>query len=416
MTNKRIFIFASAILVLSMILNLIGCTKISASDLMEGITPNNVESVAITDEHKDAYANFALELVKKVASGEGNTLVSPLSVYFALAMTANGALGDTKAEMENVLGLSTEQLNLFLHSYLTESAKDKHSTLHIANSIWFKDSKQFSVNLNFLQTNADYYGAGAFKAPFDDSTLRDINKWTEDNTDGMIEEVLDKISKDAVMYLVNALAFDAEWADIYEEKDVKDGIFTSASGEKQNVEMLHSTESRYLEDENAVGFIKRYASSYSFAALLPKEEMSPEEYLDTLTAEDFATLLTNAQRTTVKTAMPKFEAEFSTELGEVLCEMGMSLAFDLVKADFSELGDFSDEDNVCISRVLHKTFISVDEKGTKAGAATVLEMELKASEDIFDSKSVILDRPFVYMIIDNITNMPIFIGVANSIK
>lgn len=217
------------------------------------------------------------------------------------------------------------------------------------------------------------------------------------------------------MYLVNALAFEAEWADIYERDQVRDGIFTLENGATQDVEFMYGEESNYLEDKNATGFLKYYKEcQYAFVALLPNEGVSVSEYLKTLDGEHVKQLITGRTNPTVNTAIPKFESEYSTEMSEVLSDMGMELAFDENKANFSGLGT-STEGNIFINRVLHKTFISVGEKGTKAGASTVVEMVDKSSAMVVDSKTVYLDRPFIYMLIDCQTNIPFFIGTMMNV-
>jgi serpin B len=286
--------------------------------------------------------------------------------------------------------------------------------LHLANSIWFTDDERFTVNEDFLQINADYYGAGAYKAPFDDSTLEDINNWVKKETDGMIPKVLDEIPPEAVMYLVNALAFEAEWAEIYNEYAVSDGTFTKEDGTKQSVEFMYSDESTYLEDDKAIGFKKYYKDrKYAFVALLPNEGVSVDEYIASLDGAKLNTLLSNAKNTSVSAKMPKFETEYDVEMSKVLQSMGMINAFDGNKADFSGLGT-SSAGNLRINRVIHKTFISVAEKGTKAGASTVVEVTDESAP--MEVKRVFLDRPFVYMLVDCENNLPFFIGTMMDIE
>ena len=147
------------------------------------------------------------------------------------------------------------------------------------------------------------------------------------------------------------------------------------------------------------------------AALLPNEGVTVQEYVDSLTGEHLMRLLSNPEKVTVFATMPKFETEYSVEMSESLMEMGMTDAFDYRISDFSRLGTYNaDGLNICINRVLHKTFISVSEKGTRAGAATAVEMVAEGALLIEDYKTVTLDRPFVYMLIDCQTNLPFFIG------
>ena len=151
---------------------------------------------------------------------------------------------------------------------------------------------------------------------------------------------------------------------------------------------------------------------YAFAALLPKVGMSPEAYLETLDGKALLELLGSAHETTVFTSLPKFRSEYKTELSEQLKAMGMDIAFDSSRADLHGLGTTADG-NLCIGRVLHRTFISVDEEGTKAGAATAVAIKAAGAVEIPDWKEVYLDRPFVYLLIDTETNLPFFVGILN---
>ena len=418
MKKTRIsLVIISLLLVCAMAVNLTGCTmEVQAKDLMEGITPNNVNALDDLSSQNADVTDFAIRLFKASNESGENTLISPLSVLCALAMTANGAEEETLAQMEEVLGMTTDELNLYLYSYMKNLPQGDKYKLSLANSIWFTDDERFTVNHDFLQTNADYYGADIYKAPFDKQTLKDINNWVKQNTDGMIPEILDQIPPEAIMYLVNALAFEAEWSEIYEKNQVRDGEFTKEDGTKQDVEFMYGTEGTYLEDENATGFMKRYkGGKYAFVAMLPNEGVSVSEYIASLNGESLNALLANPQYATVHTSIPKFETEYKVEMAEILKGMGMTEAFDMYNADFEGLGT-STGGNIYISRVLHKTYISVGEKGTKAGAATVVEMADGAAAEPTEPKEIYLDRPFVYMLIDCENNIPFFIGTMMDIN
>lgn len=412
MKKTRIsLVIISLLLVCAMAVNLTGCTmEVQAKDLMEGITPNNVNTLDDLSSQNADVTDFAIRLFKVSEESGKNTLISPLSVLCALAMTANGAEEETLQQIETVLGITTEDLNLYLYSYMKNLPQGDKYKLSLANSIWFTEDERFTVNQDFLQANADYYGADIYKAPFNEQTKKDINNWVKQNTDEMIPEILDRVPVDAIMYLVNALAFEAEWSAIYEKNQVREGVFTKEDNTKQNVDFMYGSEETYLEDENAAGFMKYYkGGKYAFVAMLPDEGVSVSDYIASLTGKSVNALLTNPQHTTVYTAIPKFETEYSVEMSEILKNMGMPKAFDPNNAEFEGLGT-SNAGNIFISRVLHKTFISVGEKGTKAGAATVVEMADGAAAEPQEPKEVYLDRPFVYMLIDCENNIPFFIG------
>ena len=406
------------LLVFAMALGMTACSQVSANDLMKDVPAKAVDVLPDMDAGAAAAADFGVRLFKTSIEEGENTLISPLSVLYALAMTANGADGETLAQMEQVLGMDVDNLNSYMLAYLELLPESKDYKMSLANSIWFKDDPNFAVEQSFLQTNADYYGAGAYKAAFDEGTRNDINNWVKEHTDGMIPEIIDEIPDEAIMYLVNALAFDAKWADEYEEHQIREGRFTMEDGIRQDVDMMYSEEHTYLEDDMATGFIKYYKDrKYAFVAMLPNEGVSVSQYVDSLTGEHLRELLNNPQDLTVFASIPKFETEYDIEMSEVLQEMGMTDAFDWQVADFSRLGTYNvDGMNICINRVLHKTFISVSEQGTRAGAATAVEMVAEGAMEIVEFKEVVLDRPFVYMLIDCETNLPFFIGTMMNVN
>jgi len=390
--------------------------KIKASNLMNGVSAGKVQEKAADDVFISSFADFSIELFKKSSDNDKNSLVSPVSVMLALSMTANGAGGETLSQMEKVLGgtLSIDELNQYLHSYLKHITSDKKSKLHIADSIWFNgDESMIMVDQSFLQKNADYYNAEAYRASFNSQTLKDINSWVSRNTDGMIDNIIDEIPPEALMYLINAVAFDAEWKTKYKKESIRDGSFTSIRGEQQSGKFMTSRESTYLEDEKATGFIKDYAGeNFSFVALLPNEGVDINDYLSELTGSSFISIINTAKEESVTAVVPKFSYDYSILMNDALKSMGMSKAFNVDDADFSRLGT-SSHGNIYIGEVIHKTFISVDEKKTKAGAATSIGLKTGSSPI---SNIVRLDRPFIFAIIDNSTCLPIFIGKMVSLK
>lgn len=378
--------------------------------------PDDLKEIAAT--------NFAVRLFQTEANtvfhssgGGANQLISPFSVLTAMSMTANGANGETLAQMEETFGVSVEELNAFISSYMNALPQEEGSKFHMANSIWYTRDGDFTVKEEFLNVNETVYDADIYESTFDEETINEINQWVENNTDGLIREIINEIPADAVMYLVNALVFDAKWEDVYEESDIREGTFIVEEDIVQEVEMMFSNESLYLEDEYATGFIKYYEGrEYAFAALLPKEDMSLYDYINTMSGEKVYTMLSNPEEVMVHAWIPQFEAEYNTELCDVLTEMGMKNLFDSDRADLSALGT-SSEGNLFVDGVLHKTYIEVSPVGTKAGAATVVEVRkesaVKEPENI---KEVRLDRPFLYMIIDCENNLPIFMGTVNYIN
>ena len=415
MKTKRWMSVILCLSVLAMgVMNLSGCgAKVQAANLMEGIAAKPVSGKAADDAFKNSSADFAIKLFQQTRDGDKNSLISPLSVMLALSMTANGAKGETLAQMESLLGgdISMETLNEYLYSYIKALPSEKTAKLNSANSIWFRDNG-FKAEKAFLQKNADYYGAAAYKSLFDEKTLRDINNWVKKNTDGKIEKIIDNIDSDSVMYLINTVLFDAEWKNIYKKDEISDSTFTALDDTKRTISMMYSTEQRYLDDGKATGFIKPYKSGYSFVALLPNGDISLSDYVASMTGKSFIDTIKSAKDVPVETAIPKFSYDYDIEMSGALKALGMTLPFDSTKADFSALGS-SDSGNIFISRVLHKAYIAVDGKGTKAGAATAVETVTTALEE--GVYKVTLDRPFVYAVIDDATGLPVFIGTVTDI-
>ncbi len=417
--KKRVM---AGVLTLCTALGMTGCGKgeedfvelsQGVKNLMEGIEVQAAEKKTPTAEELIGVVDFSVELLQKCIEEDAgkNTILSPTSVLFALAMTANGANGNTLAQMEDVLGMSLEELNTTLPGALCEKSGEKYK-LNLANSIWFTQERGFEANQEFLQTNAEYYGAEIYQTEFNDEAKKVINAWVKDETDGMIEDILDEIASDAIMYLVNAVAFDAEWQRIYFDFNVHEGTFTNEKGETQDAEFMHSEEGCYLQDEHATGMLKYYADrKYAFVAMLPEKGMSVADYVKTLDGAGIQKMLADKESTIVKVRLPKFTCESAYSMVDILKELGMSDAFGL-EADFTGMGTVPPERIIHINRVLHKAKIEVNERGTKAGAATIVEMTDGAAMPPERMMEVYLDRPFVYMIIDCENNLPVFMGTV----
>ena len=352
---------------------------------------------------------FALKLLQEeVRTGE-NVLISPLSVYNALALTAAGADGETLAEMEAALGMSLDQLQESFGALLKELDGEK---LKLANSIWFSQREGLTVQEAFLQSCLDYFAAEAYSIPMDDSGAEQINRWISEHTDGMIPKMLETLPQNALVFLINALAFEDSWAVPYKDHEVRPRAFY---GKEQTyyVDMMYSQEAVYLEDEHATGFLKYFdGRRYAFAAILPEEGMTPEEYIAQLDGPGLQNLLSGATEQTVDAGLPVFETEFHTELADTLQAMGMTRIFDMVQADLSPMGSCEDGP-LYVESVQHKTFMQVGPQGAKAGAATVVQIN-PGSAMPEENKTVILDRPFVYLLVDCQTQTPVFMGTMYS--
>ena len=400
----------SAILISALSLSACQSEKsLETTDLMTGIKAASHETVKPDDAFKNAYDNFSVELLKKCFDGKSNTLISPLSVSSALTMTANGANGQTKDEMEKVLGsgMPLDELNKYLSSFSGSLTSGEDFKLKNANSIWFIKDNNFNVNNEFLQTNADFYHAEIYKRAYNSEIVNDINNWVSEHTDGMIDKLLDNGDALSNIALINATAFNAVWETYYYDNFVEYGTFTDANGNEQSATMLISEESEYINGDNCTGFIKKYkGGKYGFAAILPDSNVSISDFVGLLNGDKLFKMLQNTETANVVAKIPKFEYEYSAELSEALKALGMPTAFS-DSADFSGISG----DKLLISDVLHKTKISVTEEGTRAVAATGVVMSAAPDGD----KQVILNRPFMYMILDNETMLPLFAGVYTGI-
>lgn len=409
-TFPRLFCLALALLLLT------GCGGTAAPrSLTADLKARTPDLPPITEAQAEALTAFSLDLLRENWTGE-NLLLSPLSVLSALGMAANGAGGRTLTQMEAVLGLPVGELNGSLAAWRAGLPAGKDCRVDLANSLWLRDDGKLEAGRDFLQAAADWYGAEVFPAAFDGGTLRDINGWVEKNTHGMIPEIIQEIPDETVLYLINALALEAEWETIYKEDQVReDRIFTAENGREQPVTLMYSSEGFYLEDTHAQGFLKPYkGGQWAFAALLPEEGMGLADYAASLTGEGLYEILANAEAREVYAAIPKFQSEYGAELSDSLKALGMTDAFDWAAADFSPMGS-SPNGPLYISKVLHKTFLSVDEKGTRAGAATAVAMDAGGAAPGMVPE-VYLERPFLYMLVDLETNLPAFIGAVTTME
>lgn len=428
-------VMSGIVLILMVMLFFVGCGGKTQEgndalvDLMAGITSNDAEQknidLSLMEESSIAVTDFSVKLFQDSLSERENTLVSPITVLYALAMTANGAEGESLAQMEEAIGLSREEMNDYLYAYRNQMQEKVNNkcTLELVNSIWLKEDESLSVEQDFLQTNADYYDADIYRLPFDEAAVRSVNDWASESTDGTIDEIVTQMPENAVMYLISATIMDAQWSEPYDSHQVREGVFTKEDGTTCQAEFMYETEyNTYLKDDNAQGFYKDYAGyGYAFAVLLPDEGISVSDYAASLTGDKLHNILSDDDKTLVKvkTAIPKFETAYEMEMSDILKEMGIEDAFDGNKADFSGIGAYigaDGEKNLVINQLLHKTYIAVGEQGTKAGAVAVEEDCTTAEEEEMEIKTVYLDRPFIYMIIDWESKVPVFMGTVMEVQ
>lgn len=375
--------------------------KVEAEELTAKVAAQTVESKNADEKFSVIYNNFAVKMTKALYKNE-NACVSPLSIAAAFGMVTNGAKGETKTELEALLGADVQTINAYFARLMQKSSESKE--LHVANSVWSRKNA-VTIENDFLNVVKNNYLARLYSAPFDGETVKDINNWVYNNTRGGIDKIIDDIDADTVLYLLNALDFEAEWKDKFEKNSVKSGTFHGVKNEAE-VTMMYATEQSYIETEKAKGFIKPYVGGeYKFAAILPDEDTSIDEFLSSLTGESLTKILSGAKKTSVEIGLPKFDFENRFDLIPTLKKLGVNKAFS-ADADFTALGKTS-FGNLYIGEVVHKTRITVNEQKTKASAVTAIGDKATSIPDV---PSVILNRPFVYMILDS-SSLPVFIGV-----
>ncbi|MBC7219765.1 MAG: serpin family protein [Hadesarchaea archaeon] len=356
-------------------------------------------------------SGFALDLYQMVRGSDGNIFYSPYSISLALAMTYAGARGTTAQEMAEVLHFTLPQerlhpafnaLDLALMAQNSENFR-----LNIANSIWGQVGFEFKQE--FLDVLALNYGAGLrglnFRENPEAARVR-INDWVSEQTNGKIKDLIPPGAIDTLTRLVltNAIYFNAVWRYPFSENLTSDGAFTLLDGSQVMVPMMSWPEgelTRYARGEGYLAVELPYQDTT--AAMLVILPESFEEFESGLTSERLREIVDSLESQNVVVKMPKFRFEFPLDLTETLAGMGMATAFS-DQADFTGMA----EDRLQISKVLHKAFISVDEKGTEAAAATAVIMELTAV--LPPPITVSIDRPFFFLIHDTSTGAILFLG------
>lgn len=382
----------------------------STKELTAGSSGKPAETKEMDETMRKAYETFAYQMFKSTAKN-GTCMISPFSIYTAIAMLANGADGNTLAQIDKLLGLKDDERNAYLAAWIADLTGKQSEAVKFTNadSIWIRSDAEKYVPTVFLKTCAQYYKAAVFSAAMGDETVQDVNNWVSQNTMGMIKELVKELSPDTVMILLNAIALDAKWASPFVEALIQENYdFTKADGTKTKVDMMFDDMTYgYLENEYATGFIKAYeGGEFSYMALLPKEGVSIDALIDSLQPGVLRNLYTHAESGDITIGLPKYTSDYQVQLKEVLKSLGMTDAFDQNQANLSRLFDGLP---TFVSKVIHKTYISVDDKGTKAAAVTGIFVDEATAVMPGDPYRVILDRPFVYVIVDS-EGLPIFMG------
>jgi serpin B len=374
------------------------------------------EAKMVKSDQQFAFEFFANVFNEEAADKDDNFMVSPLSLSMALAMTWNGADGETKQAMQKVLrldGYSDEEVNEYYKKLREALLKTDPSTkLAIANSIW--TNKNVVIDSDFIKVNQDYFNSVVKSVDFADSkTVNELNQWAAENTNNLIDHVIDETDPMALMYLMNAIYFKGVWTSEFDAKNTTKKPFFYMNGKSKNVDMMHQkTDFNYTENQLLQMVELPYGNqAFSMLVLLPKEgKMLADIISDLQKGDSWTALASGLRKSDVDLYLPKFKTEYSKRLNDALINMGMGIAFDPSRADFSRMSDH----DAFISFVDQFTYISTDEVGTEAAAVTVVGIELTSYQP---PRTVTFNanRPFIYIIQENSTGSILFMGAVKDL-
>ena len=380
-------------------------------------------SPACSAQINQSISDFGLTLLQNARAASGSSaLVSPLSVAFALSMSANGASGDTLAQCEDVLGggACLEKLNAACAQWISDYEALGGSTQYsIANSLWV--NPEGMLRDEFIGTCRGVFDAQVLECQLSsESIVPSVNEWVSSHTNKMIPSIISKpFEENTAALLINALYLDNTWAAKFDPNATGKREFTHGDGDQERIEFLQngSMEFPYLQSDAAEGVLLPYDDGrLAFFALMPK--LSPDapdfdQWLSSLSGAELTRQILDAKDTLfLHLALPKFEAEWSGEFKDILANMGLYAAFDPLLADFSRLGD--DPNGYYISQVVHAAKIQVNEQGTEAAAATIVAQASGAAAPPEEGITLVFDRPFLYGIVDLETGFPLFLGTFES--
>lgn len=368
----------------------------------------------------NASNDFAINLFRTVSKeSKTNAVVSPYSVSTALTMTSLGAKGATKTEMQNSLGyagLSDQEIEQ-QSSNLSESLLKVNpaSEFTIANALFARNGIPFQKS--FVEKNEAVFKAKLQSLNFaeEKKSLEVINGWVKKQTQGKIDSILGDIPADAILYLINAIYFKGTWQIPFKEAETIESPFNMSDGKTKQVRMMHRTDKmRYLQG----GKFQAVALPYSdkrlqLCVFLPNQGVSVDSFIASIDTNQWNQWMSGFHSKSGELGLPKLKIDYKEELSKSLRQIGMKSAFEEASADFSNMVDFTKGRlaPVLISRVLHKTYLEIDEKGTTAAAVTAVEMAARSAmarpEEPF---RMICDRPYVVALRDSETGTILFLG------
>lgn len=352
-------------------------------------------------------SDFSLKFLK-LENEKQNMVYSPLSIKYALNMLNEGAAGNTKTQIENVIG----DLNLIKYNTIDE-------VLSLANSVYIRDTFAEYVKEDYRRTITEKYNAEVNYDSFSNAT--NINNWIEDKTLGIIQNMLnDEAVQNANMLLINALAIDMGWENPFDTSDTYGEDFYLEDGNTMTATMMHKEtmgdSTSYYKDNDITALtmnLQEYDNmQFEFVAIMPEENLS--DYIETLTIEDVNTILENTTLASdtpygVDISIPKFSFDYDLKLKQDLMDLGMTDAFDENLADFSNMANTE----LCVGDALHKADIDFSEEGIRAAAVTALTMKTTAMlPDDDQPEEIKIDKPFLYFIRDKQTNEIWFVGTV----
>ncbi|MCC5936993.1 MAG: serpin family protein [Lunatimonas sp.] len=377
--------------------------------------PNIRTLQAYEREVVDASSLFALDLFRQLQqAGEPNQFFSPYSIHQALSMTMNGNRGDILREYLEVLrfgNVNQEEANKGAKE-LTEFllAVDPKVKMSIANSIWYREGMQ--LNAAFRQTVADYYAAEVASLNMGSPQAKDIiNHWIESKTNGIIKDMLDYVPADAVMYLVNAIYFKGDWKYQFPTSNTVKEPFQIASGQQVEVDMMSlekGADIRFSQQGGVTYLEIPYSTGQYSMGVLVSEDFELEELASNLTLEQLSTYRANAMTREIQLSFPKFKMrQKQDELKEALIQLGLETPFFSHPENFSELFE-QVTGGMELSRIMHDAFIEVDEKGTEAAAATIVEVVLTSAPS--GPMTYRVEKPFLFFIQEAHSGAILFMG------
>ena len=356
--------------------------------------------------------NFEIDLFRQsfLDSTKPNTVISPFSVKLAMSMATEGANGYTLEQLQDILQVTVGSKDVF-KGLMDDLNTSEDITLNIANSVWSRQGYQFKQTYIDILTN--YYLAEARELDFSEPSSKDvINAWVDRKTEGKISKIVDSIDKSHIMFLINAIYFNADWKEQFKEEFTQIRPFTLVDGTQVNIDTMHmSSELEYFENNDFQAVELPYGKEGRFVmrVYLPREDKEIEDFVSELRNDGLNDWKGKFNSKSVNLALPKFKIEYDTSLKNTLQKLGIKDAFLPGIADFGEMVPVSSKE-VYIGDIKHKTYIDVSERGTEAAAVTSIEIVDTAMPEAEKIYEMVVDRPFFFTIEDTQNDLYLFMG------